>query len=214
MTTTDTAPVRRLTKLRVLAAIALGLALTGAAVAAPAQAQTAPELACGSTVPDHCADTAHFDQVDEWDTPIGTDSATCPAYITADFLHLVATGNGIEHVNINKADDFWATTTFTGTATMTLYDPANVQATIDDQGNVVAATVTGPPDATITGRFTEWFGVSDNKQNATFGITMSVNGVDQDGHPIDVHGTSHTTWTPGSEPFVDAPHHAKLAVHC
>jgi hypothetical protein len=195
-------------------ALSIGAGLALAAIfAGPANAETAPDLACGTTITVSCSETAHFDAVDQWMTPLGAGTG-CPSYVADDFAYLVGSGNGIEHDNINKAGDFWATTTFTGQVTITFYAPDNVIASVDDQGDVTSATVTGPPDATLTGHFTQWFGVSDNKQNGTFGLTFSFEGADQAGNPVSLHGDQHANWTPGTAPFAGPPHHAKYAVSC
>lgn len=199
-------------KARLAALLALAL-VGGIALAAPAAADTAPVLACGSTITTSCSQTAHFSDVNEWQSPLGTGSG-CPAYVVDDYVLMVGSGNGVEHDNINKAGDFWATNTFTGTVTLTFYAPSNVDVTvIDDQGDI-AATPTGPADNVITGHITQWFGVSDNKQNGTFGFTFSFDGTDQSGAPISLHGNSHATWTPGSDPFQGQPRHATNTVSC
>src|SRR4026209_985968 len=57
---------------------------------------------------------------------------------------ITITYNGVLHFTVNKAGDFWATGTMTGTVTAV------------------------PLDSSIpsfTGRFTTWFGEADNKQN-------------------------------------------------
>ena len=200
-------------KARVLGALVAGLMLTAVVVSAPASAETAPVLACGTTIPTSCSETAHFDEVNQWLTPAGPGTG-CPAYLENDYGLMIGTGNGIEHNNLNKAGDFWATTTFTGEVTITFYDPSNVDVTLDDQGDVIAATITGPPDNVITGRTTQWFGVSDNKQSGTVDLTFSVNGVDESGASVTVHGALHMNWTPGGEPFAGPPHHAKATLHC
>jgi hypothetical protein len=200
-------------KARIFAVLSLGVTLAALFTAATASAQTAPDLACGTTITTSCSETAHFDSVDQWMTPLGAGD-NCPSYVAADFAYMTGTGNGIEHDNINKAGDFWATTTFTGQVTITFYAPANVTAIVDDQGDVTSATVTGPPDAVVSGHFTQWFGVSDNNQNGTFGLTFSLEGTDQAGNPVSLHGNQHANWTAGTEPFSGPPHHAKYTVSC
>jgi hypothetical protein len=200
-------------KARLLIALGVGLTLAALFAAAPAQAEIGPVLACGNTITVSCSETAHFDTVDQWLTPLGAGD-NCPSYVVNDFAYMVGTGNGIEHDNINKAGDFWATTTFTGQVSITFYPPQNVVATVDDQGDVTSATVTGPADAVLTGHFTQWFGVSDNKQNGTFGETFSFDATDQAGNPISLHGSQHANWTPGTEPFSGPPHHAKSTASC
>jgi len=198
---------------RVLVALSAGLLLAAVAASAPASATTAPLLACGTTIVSSCSETAHFDEVNQWLTPAGP-GAGCPGYLENDYGAMVGTGNGVEHTNLNKAGDFWATTTFTGEVTITFYSPSNVDVTLDDQGDVVSATITGPADNVLTGHITQWFGVSDNKQSGTFGLTFSVNGVDQDGASVMAHGAQHANWTPDSEPFAGPPSHAKATLHC
>jgi hypothetical protein len=200
-------------KIRVIVAATVGLALVALAVAAPAAADTAPVLACGSTITISCSQTAHFSDVDSWLTPSGP-GTNCPPYVANDFGLQVGTGNGIEHNNINKAGDFWTTNTFTGKVTITFYDRSNVDVTVDDQGNIVEATPTGPPENEITGHMTQWFGVSENRQSLTFGLTFTVTGVDQAGAPVTIHGEQHQNWTPGSVPFADPARNAKAKLSC
>lgn len=198
---------------RVLLALGLALVTLALLAAAPANASTAPVLACGSTVLTQCTDTAHFDQLDQWGTPLGAGD-NCPSYVANDYAYMVGSGNGVEHNTINKAGDFWGTMTFTGNVSFTFYDPGNVEVAMDDQGNVISATITGPPDNVVTARFTQWFGVQDNRQNGNIGQTFSVAGADQDGAPIQIHGNWHVNWTPGTEAFSGPPHHAKYTVSC
>lgn len=199
-------------KARVAALTALALLASGV-LAQSAAADTAPVLACGSTIVTSCSETAHFDQVNQWLTPPGP-AAGCPAELTNDYALMVGSGNGVEHNNLNKAGDFWSTMTFTGEVTITAYSPSNVEVILDDQGDVVSATITGPPDDVITGHATQWVGVSDNKQSGTFGLTFSINGIDQNGVSVTVHGDQHANWTPGSVPFAGPPQHAKASFRC
>lgn len=172
----------------------------------PASANTAPVLSCGTTILASCSQTATYTDIDEWETPLTPLPASCPAYLGTDLAHIVGTGRGVEHVNLNKAGDFWATTTFTGEVTISAYAPSDVTAVLDDQGNIVSATPTAAAEHTITGHLTEWFGVSDNKQNGVFTVTTSVHGVDEQGAAFDLHMVQHATWTPGIEPFAGPPH--------
>ncbi|MGH8961418.1 MAG: hypothetical protein ACRDWT_09450 [Jatrophihabitantaceae bacterium] len=95
---------------------------------------------------------------------------------------------------------------FTGEVTISAYDPSAVDLVVDEQGNIVSATPTGPAQHTITGHLTEWFGASDNKQSGVFTVTTDVNGVDETGAPFTLHAVQHANWTPGSEPFAGPPH--------
>ena len=174
----------------------------------PAVADTAPPQACGNTQPGPCTQTDHFTQQFGFVTPIGQPGglSNCPDYVLNDFPFLDVTGNGIEHVTVNNAQDFWSTSTFTGFGTITLYPTSSLaNLTIDNNGNV-SADIVGPPDAVYSAKLQDWFGVSDNKQAAVIHNTINVQGTDQAGNPLQLHVNSHTSWTPGSVPFVDLPH--------
>lgn len=199
-------------KARVAALTVLALLASGA-LARSAAADTAPVLSCGTTITTQCSETEHFSDLDEWDTPLGATDG-CPAYLGTDYAHIVGSGNGIEHDNINKAGDFWATNTFTGSVTITFYDPSKVDVIYDEQGNIVSATPTGPADDVVTGHMTQWFGVSDNKQSLVFDLTFSFVGADESGNPVTLHGEQHQSWTPGSIPFVDPPSNAHMKISC
>jgi hypothetical protein len=214
-----THPSRRLARsargFGILVAVAgVIVALSGVA----ASANTAPPQACGSTQPGPCTETDHFTQQLGFVTPIGQPSkpSNCPAFVLNDFPFLDFTGNGVEHVTLNKAQDFWATSTFTGKGTITLYPPSSLaNLSVDNNGNVTADIV-GPPDAVYSGKLQTWFGVSDNKQAGVVHDTINVQAADQAGNSIHLHQNSHTSWSGGSEPFVDPPHlsFAKIAATC
>ena len=174
------------------AALAVPLALMQ-----PAGAATAPDLACGNTQPGPCTETAHFSDINDTGTPLPP-GAGCPASLVTDYVTIVGTGNGIEHITVNKAQDGWFTSTFTGTATITLYPPSSV--TVDNDGNV---TIVGPPDANetpYTGKITQWFGGSFNKQNAVDHSTFHFDGTNETGQSFRVQDVSHEAWTPGTDP--------------
>jgi hypothetical protein len=196
-----------------IAALAALLMAGGAVFAGPASADTAPVLACGSTITTSCSETAHFADLNEWQPPVGP-ATGCPAYVVNDYVELVGSGNGIEHNNLNKAGDFWSTSAYTGDTTLSFYDPANVTVTVVDDDGDITATPTGPADAVITGHLTQWFGVSDNKQSGEFAVTFSFDGTDQAGVPFSLRGASHANWTPGSDPFAGPPHHSMSTARC
>jgi hypothetical protein len=193
--------------------LAVCILAAGAVLATPAMADTAPVLACGSTITSSCSETAHFSDLNEWQPPLGAGTG-CPSYVIDDYVLFLGSGNGVEHANINKAGDFWATTTYTGDVTLSFYDPANVDVSVvDDQGDITA-TPTGPADNVVTGQLTQWFGVSDNTQNGEFGFTLAFHGTDQSGAALTIHGNSHANWTPSSEPFAGPPHHSINTASC
>src|SRR5712692_1704322 len=63
---------------------------------------------------------------------------------TTNLATITITYNGVLHFTVNKAGDFWATGTMTGTFVAVPLDPSQ---------------------PTFTGHFTTWFGEADNKQN-------------------------------------------------
>jgi Tfp pilus assembly protein FimT len=86
--------------------------------------------------------TVHFNSLSgQLGSPGGpaTNNTTCPAPLLNDFTSIDATGNGVTHQTQNGAGDFWFTSTFTGTATVTFYPSGKV----DSQGNVTS--VSGTP---------------------------------------------------------------------
>ncbi|MGN6161186.1 MAG: hypothetical protein ACTHOG_05715, partial [Marmoricola sp.] len=90
---------------------------------------------------------------------------------------------------------------WSGDATLTFYPASSVSIVADRDGNVTSATITGPPEAVLTGHSTNSFGNSFNNRNSELSYTFSFEGTDQNGNPIKVHGGQHSTWIPGSDPF-------------
>ena len=85
---------------------------------------------------------------------------------------ITTTYNGVLHFTVNKAGDFWATGTMTGTATAVPLDPSN---------------------PSFTGKFTTWFGEADNKQNGVDHSTFTVHLTGSDGSTIKFHDTAHVS---------------------
>jgi hypothetical protein len=83
---------------------------------------------------------------------------------------ITITYNGVLHYTVNKAGDFWATGTMTGTATAVPLNPAN---------------------PSFTGHFTTWFGEADNKQNDVDHSTFTAHLTGSDGSTIKFHDTAH-----------------------
>jgi hypothetical protein len=117
---------------------------------------------------------------------------SCPAFVTNDFALISGTGNGVEHSIVNNALDGWFTSTFTGTATITAYI-----------GDPTLGGVRGLAELPFTGKLTEWFGGSFNKNSFVFHSTFHFNGTAADGTTFRILDVSHTNTTPGN-PFV--PH--------
>ena len=93
-----------------------------------------------------------------------TITASIPIGCGGPTLTYTATGNSVQHINVNGAGDFWITTTFEGTGTLT----------------------TG--GQTYTGHLIDWFGLEDNNQNGVVHATFNFVG---DG--LTVHGAFDTT---------------------
>lgn len=204
---------RRIASVAILAAAAASTLVLGTA---PANADTAPPQACGTTQPGPCTETDHFTDEAGLQTPLQpTTSTNCPSWITDDFVLLNMSGNGVEHVTINKAQDFWFTTTFTGDGTASFYPASSLANVVTDQdGNVVSYDIVGPTDATVTGHLTNWFGGSGNNKNAVMHGTIDLHGSDSSGNPVSIHQNQHLSWTGGQIPFADTPHLAFTDIHC
>jgi hypothetical protein len=193
----------RMTTLTAVAALAVPLALMQ-----PAAAATAPDLACGNTQPGPCQETAHFTDINDMNTP-APPGGGCPAYLSTDFFTFVGTGHGIEHINVNKAQDGWFTSTFTGSVTITAY----LNGTVDEDDNVTSVSNPDPNVLPFTGKITEWFGGSFNKQNFVVHATFNISVTNADGDHMRVHLVSHASWTPGSDPN-GPPHTAFDKITC
>ena len=90
--------------------------------------------------------------------------------VEAGDMTITITYNGVLHFTVNKAGDFWATGTMTGTVTAVPLDASN---------------------PSFTGRFTTWFGESDNKQNFVDHSTFTLHLTGSDGSTITAHETVH-----------------------
>ena len=159
------------------------------------------------------AETVHFSEIDSWNTPLGATGAGCPSYLARDYALIAGTGSGVNHDSTDAAGGHHGSTTFDGTVTITMYDPANVDVTWLGPENIVA-TPTGPADAVWTGHLTQSFGQSSTSKGAVFSVTVAFTGTDSQGRPISLHISQHMTWTPGSVPFGDAPRTSHDKVSC
>ena len=173
------------------AAVVAVLAVLGALmVVAGAGAAPVPpsDFTCGVIAFDTpCNQTAHFSDVAFEGTPFAN-APSCPAFVTTDFAFITGSGNGVEHSIINNALDGWFTSTFSGTATLTAYlDPD--------------LTKPDPAVPTFTGKLTEWFGGSFNKNNFAATSTFHFSGTAADGEALRVLDVSHANST-GANPFV------------
>ena len=174
---------------RRIAAVAAMLTMLGLPLAAAqgASAGTVPasDFTCRVTVFTPCNQTAHFTDLNQVGTPLPSAAASCPAFVSTDFVTLIGTGNGVEHSIINNAGDGWFTSTFTGTVTLTAFtDPG--------------LTMPDPNVPQFTGMLTDWFGGSFNKNNAVFHDTIHLALTAADGTTLTVLDVSHVNTTPGT----------------
>jgi len=98
-------------------------------------------------------------------------------------------GEGVQHINVNAAQDFWFTATMVGATTI-------VQGTVvlDSNGNPISFT----PDhslPTFSGRFQQWFGESINNQSATVSATGNFQGTSSTGAAVSLHFNDHINFT-------------------
>jgi hypothetical protein len=173
-------------RLRAAATLVLILGLAALSLAATASADPGQ------------SQTIHYNTlVDQFGTPTGptTNLSNCPAPVLNDFTDINATGNGVSHQTTNGAGDFWATSTFTGNATVSFWS----QGTVDPStGNVTS--VGGTEDMQVTGHLTEWFGFEGNRNNAVEHGTVNFQGtVVGTGAPIRFHNVVHVAYLPGAD---------------
>jgi hypothetical protein len=186
---------------RFLAAIAAVTLLGALACASAANAAQVPpaDFTCGVTVFDQpCNQTAHFSELFQVGTPLAA-SPSCPAFVSSDFVLIVAEGNGIEHAIINDALDGWFTTTFTGDATIVAY-----------VGDPSAGGTPDPAVPQYSGKITEWFGGSFNRSNFVTHSTIHLDATAPDGSALHVSDVFHLNSAAGS---VGPPHFFEFA-HC
>jgi hypothetical protein len=192
---------------RMITLSAVGVLAAPLAMMQPAGAATAPDLACGNTQPGPCSETAHFTDINDTNSP-APPGGGCPAYLSVDFFTFVGTGHGVEHITVNNSHVRF-TTTFTGITTITAY----LHGTIDSDGNVTSVSDPDPNVLPYTGRLTQSFGGSFNKQSGVSHFTLSFSGSTANGEHLRVHLVSHQTFTPGTDPN-GPPHTAFDKITC
>jgi hypothetical protein len=126
-----------------------------------------------------CTETDHFSQ-------LAFPVAPTPGCGPQTFGFLMATGNGVQHVIVNKAGDSWFTTTFTGSAQIFAVDLSTNPPTI---GPLLAS-----------GHITTWFGGEFNKQNYVLHDTTTFQGTDAvSGQSIHLHFVDHASSVPPND---------------
>ena len=97
-------------------------------------------------------------------------------------ISINSTGNGVLHLTVNNADDFWVTGTFEGNGTVTT----------GKSPDGVTFTPAGP---VYSGHSVEWFGVEENNKNLVNHATFNFNGNDTvTGAPIGIHAAFQITF--------------------
>jgi hypothetical protein len=152
----------------------LGAAFLVALLSVPASADTGP--ACtpipngngAATCSLHIQDVTMANPV----APIA-----CPDGSTVPGGFLVTTiANGVLHFTVDKAQDFWGTSTVEGTFVFTATD-----------------------GTAYTGHFTEWFGVSVNNQNSVQHATINFVGMSASGAHLSIHAEFHVSMSASGE---------------
>ena len=142
-----------------------------------------PPVALPSTGP--CQETDHFGLSLFVPQPGGP----CPAPFPGPVV-VMGQGNGISHSNVNAADDWWATSTFEGTA---------------DVFVLLGFGPNGPMlgDHLATGHQMNWFGNSLNANNFVLHDTanVSLTTLTTPAQTFDLHFVDHASST-GGNPFV------------
>ncbi len=143
-----------------------------------------PPVNLPSTGP--CQETGHFGLSVFVPMPGGP----CPPPIPGPVV-VMGQGNGIFHSNVNAADDWWATSTFEGSADV------HVLLGFDKMGAPV------PGALLATGHQMQWFGNSLNANNFVFHDTgnVTLTTVATPAQTFDLHFADHFSST-GGNPFV------------
>ena len=95
-------------------------------------------------------------------------------------------GNAVLHTITNRADDFWLTTTYTGAAeVLPLVINPDGTIPVDSNGN---DEVVQTADPLATGHLTVWFGIEANNKNGVEHATVSFQGTEADGTPVNLQG--------------------------
>ncbi len=128
------------------------------------------------------------------------DAPPLPAgcWATPDVAIVSTSGNAIQHVTVNKAGDFWFTSTFTGDAAVY---PVVQPVQFDQNDNVVVDTSGAP---LYSGHLTTWFGEEDNKQNGVTHATVSFHGSAADGTSVNLNGHIQYATNANGDPTAQA----------
>ncbi len=147
-------------------------------VAIPASASVAPQPTCFPGV-GPCNETDHYTQGAFPGMPVP--SCGLPA------VWIEVNGNGVQHINVNKAQDFWETSTLEGAANISL-----LSITFDSDHNPIF----GPGAAYATGHLTTWFGISANNKNYVVHDTGNLVATTTTGAQVSLHFVDHASSIP------------------
>ena len=169
--------------------------------ALPASAASGPPaLSCYPGV-GPCQETDHFGQ----DAFLG---APLPGCSTLSGWALIdTTGSGVQHMNVNSAQDFWFTFTMVGATVI-----VQGSVVLDSNGNPISFTsdYTKP---TFSGHFQQWFGEQSNRMNISMSGTANFQGTSSAGGSVRLHFNTHLNST-GSAPTVPNISSAHFDVSC
>jgi hypothetical protein len=182
--------MKRLLTLAVSLGLAVVLATPVSAGSVPPGTQPPPPSCFPGVGP--CTETDHFSEMTFFGSPL-----PCPGPVGGWAL-IDATGNGVQHITVNAAQDFWLTTTLVGPATI---QPIDVTA-FDAFGNPSVFTNSGP---LFMGRLQQWFGIQGNRNNFSSSFTINFSGATAAGQSLTFHVNVHMNST-GANPLVLNPH--------
>jgi hypothetical protein len=148
-------------------------------LASPASAsgQSSPTCLPG---PNACSQTIHFTSNPPFAVPF-----PCSSLAGLDVISEF-NGNGVFHINVNGAGDFWVTGTYTGAISV---QPA-LSVVLDKYRNVVSF-VPDPSRPSATGRVTDWFGFQQNHSNAVGSNTVNAQVTTSAGQSVAFHLNGH-----------------------
>jgi hypothetical protein len=187
--------------MRRLLVVSLCFALFGA-LALPVNAASGtgppPIPTCGPGL-GPCQETDHFGELVFYGSPLGCGALNEWAFVQQ-------TGNGVQHVNVNGAQDFWFTSTMVGPARFILGTVV-----FDSSGNLIFTA--DPKMPTYVGTLQQWFGASFNNKNFSNSGTINIQATGSDGSSFNLHANIHVNTT-GMAPVVPNMNSIHFDVRC
>jgi|GEM_PF-3317440 len=167
--------------------VALGVGLSGGVALAGGKGKGA------TTTGGNLHGSAAFDALVVTFLPTST-PVTVPAncwFPATSFAYMSVSGNAQFHFNSNK-NGFWATTTFTGTASV---QPIAFNTTGTPMRNTTGTVVVNPTPTKsfASGHLTVWDGVSINKNVVVMHAVLNFKGTQWTGAPVSMNGQFHFT---------------------